>query len=115
MTFGQLCELEPGLQDLHTIARMIQDNGSGEAFCANLVWHNLFKPRIYDLVGWGRVEIVKRNWKSGKELEKLGVTVLGQKEEWSYEKGLLDSSEAYDVAYHAIYDQLPNCRDCWCL
>jgi len=56
----------------------------GRYFCANEIWIREFKPLLINLVGWHA-----RNHS-------------------------LRTTEAYDVAYHTIYDALPDCRDCLC-
>jgi hypothetical protein len=53
-------------------------------FCANEVWYELYKPQLVRLVGW------------------------------SAENTSLRSEHAYDLAYEAIYRQLPGCRNCCC-
>jgi len=57
----------------------------GPAFCANSIWYNQFKCRLITLVGWGAAETE------------------------------LQSSQAYDLAYKTIYNQLPACRNCTCI
>jgi hypothetical protein len=94
LTFEQLCELEPRLLDLLNEARAIKDNRRKRSFCANQVWygwrgHEGFKPRLLDLVGFRR------------------------KHDGSDPR--LATSRAYDVAYHTIYDALPDCRNCACV
>lgn len=84
LTWEDAVALEPSLADLFAEATQTEDDG--EYFCANMVWYRTMKPRLCDLVGWGR----KRGPYS------------------------LTTSDAYDLAYDKIYDQLPNCRGCWC-
>lgn len=81
----QICELEPGLLDLYTEAAAVKDDGKLKRFCANDVWTHRFKPRLVKLVGWD------------SKIE------------------LLQSTTAYDVAYHMVYDVLPDCRNCSCI
>ena len=62
-----------------------QVKATSEYFCANEVWYNEFKPRLMRLAGWHA---------ANPELR---------------------TSEAYDLAYDAIYNQLPSCRNCACI
>ncbi len=55
-----------------------------KAFCANRVWYKYFKPQLILLAGW--------NAKNPQ----------------------LRTTEAYDVAYQAIYELLPDCQNCLC-
>jgi hypothetical protein len=66
-------------------AEAMQVDGSGEEFCANRVWYHQFKQRLMPLVGWERAA-----------------------------HPLLGTERAYDVAYEAIYQALPVCRNCGC-
>lgn len=85
LTWEEISEEEPRLLRLYHLAKMVGDRG-GKYFCANLIWYELFKPQLLTLVGY--------------HAEGNHPT--------------LHSSEAYDLAYHHIYDELPNCRDCLC-
>ncbi len=120
MTFNQLCELEPELKRLHHLAGMIRDDENGKYFCANDVWYSLFKPKLYNLVGWGR-EHSKQQRKRERERFEIENPELSkcfiQGPEMPKPEGIeiLDTCEAYDCAYHTIYDQLPNCRNCGCM
>jgi hypothetical protein len=93
MTFDQLCELEPRLRQLAREAKSVRDDGTAKAFCANAAWYGYFgnpgiKPRLLLLVGFERPN--------------------GPDE--------LRTTEAYDVAYDAIYNMLPDCRgECGCM
>lgn len=93
MTFRELCDLEPKLKELADEAAALRDTGTGKAFCANAIWYGYFghlglKPRLTALVGWERHR--------------------GPNE--------LCTVDAYDVAYDAIYNMLPDCRgECGCL
>lgn len=90
--FKELCEAEPLLQSLLREAKKHRRN-KDERFCANEAWYGYngnfgLKPRLVRLVGFER--------SCGPEF--------------------LQTQQAYDVAYQAIYDVLPNCRGgCWCL
>lgn len=86
-TWGDLCELEPRLEELFDVARSYHLN-KGTDFCANRRWYRTLKPRLERLVGWHR----KDNHPT------------------------LCSRQAYDLAYQAIYEALPDCRGyCSCL
>jgi len=61
-------------------------DGSGQHYCANLIWVRSFKPRLTNLVGW---------------------SVSAHP--------MLGSRQAYDCAYTKIYEALPDCRDCACI
>ena len=84
VTWHDLVKAEPALGELLAEAQAVKDNG-GTSFCANSIWYNRFKQRLLPLVGWDR----------------RGHPVLG-------------GMAAYDLAYHKIYDALPDCRDCLC-
>jgi hypothetical protein len=72
-------------------ARRVKDHG--ETFCANAVWFGYdghpvyFEWRLNQLVGLER---------PGKH------------------HSMLSTSEAYDLAFQAIYGALPDCRECGC-
>jgi hypothetical protein len=89
-SFRALAKLEPRLRDLLAEARAHHKN-LGPVFCANAVWYGYpgFKPgikkRLCGLVGY-----------------------------WA-ERADLRYSVVYDVAYHTIYQALPDCRGrCLC-
>lgn len=85
--FEQLCEIEPRLRELWLKSQAIRDNRDSDSFCANWHWYKRegLKSELCQLVGW------------------------------EAEREEMQSSGDYDVAYHEIYDQLPNCRNCLCL
>jgi hypothetical protein len=90
-TFRALARREPRLRDLLAEARAHHQN-LGPVFCANAVWYGYtgfqpgLKERLSCLVGWA-----------------------------AERGGDLRTSEAYDVAYHTIYQALPDCRGrCLC-
>lgn len=60
-------------------------DGRAEHFCANNVWYEHFKPRLFPLVGW------------------------------ECRNPEIRTQEAWDLAYETIYEALPPCRDCLCL
>jgi hypothetical protein len=86
ITFGELVEREPRLDDLLAEADLLHLNRP-RGFCASAVWHGDpghepgFKARLEALVG-----------------PRLG------------KKGLLGSQEAYEVAAQTISEALPKCR-----
>ena len=93
ITWRILCELEPRLLDLYNEVSSIKDEG-GEYFCANAVWYGRgnfegFKHRLVALVGF-------RRQNDGSDPR-------------------LAASRSYDIAYHKIYDALPDCRNCACI
>lgn len=77
---------EPRLEHLRLEAAAV-DFGDDPNFCANRVWGLQFKPVLQRLVGWLREE----------------------------PDPVLGSSAAYGIAYRAIYEELPCCRNCGCL
>lgn len=85
LSWSDLVQLEPTLGTLERQARAVRADDPW--FCANDVWFREFKPLLVKLVGW--------NARSPHEV--------------------MHRSEAYDIAYRHIYDQLPPCGDCWCL
>lgn len=92
-TWNELCELEPRLLHLYDEARVIRDEG-GPSFCANAVWYGRhgyegLKPKLCELVGFHR--------------------------EGDGSDPRLATARAYDLAYHKVYDALPDCRDCACI
>ena len=85
MTWAEIIKIEPALESLYDEAKAVRDEGSGDSFCANLIWYEQFKPRLVRLAGWDA------------------------------RKSELRSTEAYDLAYRKIYDPIPACRGCGCL
>ena len=90
LTFEDLCELEPRLATLYNEAKSINDNRRKRSFCANRIWYAWggLRERMTPLVGYA----VQRRGGDPR----------------------LATSRAYDVAYHSIYDALPDCRNCVC-
>lgn len=87
--FADLVPKEPRLLDLYATAASTCDDGRKPSFCANSVWYGNFgwpgiKPELTYLVGW------------------------------SAENTALRSRDAYEAAYHTIYETLPGCRNCLC-
>jgi predicted transcriptional regulator with HTH domain len=87
LTWRELVRREPYLRYLLEAARCQKDDPSKPSYCANYVWYTYFKPQLERYVGWfARVK-----------------------------DGVVNTSEAYDLAYEKIYNALPNCRNCNCL
>lgn len=83
--------LRPEVQDLIAETSAVKDTG-GKSFCANRVWYREYKPELLPLVGCtANID---------------GLPELDAK--------FLMSPEAYDVAYEAAYQPLPDCRNCIC-
>ena len=92
LTWQDLCEIEPRLQDLLSEVKRIKDDKNEPYFCANEFWYGYhgrpsIKAKMSALVGW---------------------TAPGQDPR-------LKTTQAYDVALQTLYNALPNCRDCNCL
>jgi hypothetical protein len=84
-TFDELCELESGLAELANTARLEHERSAGkDRYCSNEIWIWYLKPHLCALVGWGS----------------------------RHPKPLMHTESAYTVAYHAIRDMLPDCRNC---
>jgi hypothetical protein len=93
ISWALLVELEPSLLTLYHEAKAVKDDEKRPWFCANAVWYGRygnegFKQRLVELVGYS-------------------VTRRGGDPR-------LASSRAYDIAYHKIYQALPDCRSCVC-
>jgi hypothetical protein len=93
LTWELLKRLEPRLAELYEKARSIKDDHSRLAFCANWHWYGLgehwpggLSAQVSRLVGWSAKHPDPR----------------------------LHTSAAYDIAYHTIYNALPDCRNCCC-
>jgi hypothetical protein len=87
VTFDELCQLEPHLLDLAAAARRCCDDPALPSFCANQVWYgDGFRKRLDQLAGWHS----------------------------RHPNPVVRSQGAYDVAYDAIYQMLPDCRGCQC-
>ena len=89
-TWQQLAQLEPRLEYLLKEAKAVKAP-SGKSFCANQVWYgsnerSSFKVRLIKLVGWNAEK----------------------------KDPVLNSAEAYDLAYNTVYNALPPCRKCTC-
>jgi len=96
-SFEQLARLEPRLSALLLKAQAIKDDPAKESFCANQRWYGYgaghqeggLRAEVEELVGWA--------------VEDRGSDPR------------LSTSAAYDVAYHTIYNALPDCRNCACV
>jgi hypothetical protein len=90
ISWKQLIALEPRLLELYREAKATRDDKGKSSFCANHAWygrrgHEGFKHRMCELIGYSRKD-----------------------------DPVLGSKFAYDVAYHTIYNALPDCRNCIC-
>ncbi len=89
ITWAELIVLEPRLVELEKRIKSVKKEERGNKFfCANWTWYNYFKGDVCSLVGW---------------------------EIWRGANPKLATSEAYDVAYHHLYELFPPCRDCTCI
>ena len=85
MTFNELTEEEPRLADLEQSMREFAAEVSpGARFCANGPWCRQLKLTLIGLVGFDRTDLRKHH--------------------------VLRSREAYDTAYHYLYNLLPDCN-----
>jgi hypothetical protein len=80
LSFEELTKIEPRLQDL--LEQALSVSSRNPKFCANKIWYHELKPQLVKLVGLTAQNPDKR----------------------------LHTSYAYDLAYHTIYNALPNCR-----
>jgi hypothetical protein len=86
LSWKELTVLEPRLLALYKEAKAIRDDRSKSSFCANRVWYlGHLRESVSELVG------------SDAKHPRLS------------------TSEAYDIAYHKIYNALPYCRNCACI
>jgi hypothetical protein len=89
--FDELARLEPRLRDLETRAESYRRDKNPN-FCANAVWYGYsgFRPGLKEML-----------------CELVGWDVRGRR--------VLETEEAYDVAYDHVYELLPDCRGrCGC-
>jgi hypothetical protein len=88
LTWTVLTEIEPRLLDLERRIKAVKRPRSGY-FCANDWWYGRggFKRDMLRLVGWDARSNDAR----------------------------ITTPEAYDLAYHHLYNLLPDCRGCACL
>lgn len=92
ITWELLCELEPRLLDLLDEVQSIKDDKTKPSFCANAIWygyhgHSSIRNRMHMLVG---------SKASGGDPR-------------------LHDFRAEQVALHKLYDELPPCRNCFCM
>lgn len=86
LTWSTLISLLPELERMRLRAAAVAP-GDDPEFCANDVWFERFKPDVVRLVGW----------------------------ETRSSNPILQTSEAYSLAYQTIYNELPSCgRQCGC-
>jgi hypothetical protein len=87
-TFWDLCRIEPALLDLHAEATLLHDLCSTDfRFCANDHWYGDLCRKLEGIIGWHRPEYHE----------------------------LLSSCAAFEMCVQAIFDALPDCRNCECL
>lgn len=86
ITWERIAQVCPELEQMRKEASAI--DGSHPHFCANDVWFEQFKPRLLRLVGF---------------------EALPSHPDWMY------GHVAYEIAYRAIYDALPDCQACICM
>jgi hypothetical protein len=87
LTWGELVKREPRLRSLCCFARDLV-KPEGKPFCANAVWDAVFEPQFEQLVGWFA----------------------------QVQDGVVNTQEAYDLAFERIYEALPDCDHeglCW--
>ena len=93
VTWAELAEIEPELLIIEANLKAIKDNKRNKSFCANAIWFGYpghspsYKMWMHRLVG----SYVRKD------------------------NPRLITSEAYDCAYHHLYDILPDCRNCACI
>ena len=121
ITWTTLVKHEPQLKALLADARSITDNRSKTSFCANAAWYGYggrpgLKPRLLFLVGWER-GISQKRGSTLAVVNLAGIPLPPKADLASLSEGeqVLRSQGAYDLAYHTVYDVLPNCRNCGCM
>jgi hypothetical protein len=88
LTWEDIIKIEPKLEELYIKAKSFnEDCDKNKNSCANRVWY-----------GFGGKKSLK------KEMSKL----VG----WDCNNELLNTTSAYDISYHTIYDVLPDCKGC---
>lgn len=122
ITFREICELEPGVERLYCLAKMI-GRRRGQRFCANALWTLFFKPCVVRLVGWERRPSMPGDFKFIQAKDLLSAEVPEAPANptipmWASASSdpRLKTSAAYSIAYGAIYDALPDCNHdglCW--
>jgi len=88
VTFAELCRLEPRLRHLEDHARRVAaaEKRKRVRCCGNRAWYTEVKPQLVWLVGFQRAA----------------------------RHEVLSTTTAYDVAYHHLYELMPDCRECMC-
>jgi hypothetical protein len=118
ITFEEICELEPEIELLYRIAKMI-GRRRGQMFCANTIWYTFFKPVVVELIGDHRAGELKRRKNAEPFILKKFDFSSFDPEAVSSERPIrissseddrLNSPYAYDLAYQTIYDALPDCN-----
>ena len=136
ITFDEICEAVPEIRRAYALAKMI-GHRDGVPFCANAIWYSNFKPIVRFHVGWTRDNHRRYTEKHPKmfDLEILTMGDLNKKVQAlpenhsqalkldfasqdpdQYLDRCLESGQAYDAAYRAIYNALPDCSHdgmCW--
>jgi hypothetical protein len=124
-TWADLVALEPGLSDLEHDITSIE---AGPRFCASTVWVRSLKPRMTALVGPSRgASPMQREpgqplgepdglWDLMKQAETESAGVRRKRRRDARKgRGVLWTSDAYDIAYAHLYGLLPDCADaCTC-
>jgi hypothetical protein len=128
VTWEELVELEPTLALLEHEARKVQDWPDRPYFCMEPYWYgdHGFRHELGRRIGWGRhgVEVETDLHEGGSEkphlmtAAELVVRTQGYDEikerirtaEEAEGKGILWTSEAYDLAYAHLFAILPPCR-----
>lgn len=132
--FFQLCRLEPRLKSLYDEAKNVIDDPLRESFCAYLLWHGTageegLKHRLKRLVG-------KQAGYPERTPDTLGIDTLFNQQSLEFYRfsaadkralhregsnripgfpKVLTTESAHDIAYAVLYNQLPECRNCYCL
>ena len=83
-TLEAICQIEPGIEQLRKEIMMEQGR---PGYCANSRWYGYGEHR-------------------GEGFKRRFVRLVGR----GAERRELSSSEAYDAAYHPLYDALPDCQ-----
>lgn len=124
--FDFYARLEPQLIVLRDSVRVFrQESESADRVCANAFWFNVFKPQLLKLVGLERP--VHGENRSEHVLEESGSLAdflnqaIDEKEarerliaQLPEDMQSLYGSHAYSVCYEAMYEELPDCKNCHC-
>jgi hypothetical protein len=124
-SFDYYAALEPRLLALRDEAQAFKRESEGkDAVCANGFWYRNLKPRLVELVGFDRPiegEVVREpishtEWLSEflEHAEADGRVRSRLIAKLPREMQSLYGVHAYDVCYEAIYDELPDCKNCNC-